>query len=360
MIPDLVKLMTVMFSMRRWNNRPTLEYNSEASNSGFVLHTAHLLGMMEKYKGNRVDMSKILVRCTLKDMPKCIISDISLSTKRSIQTLSPETWDKLYKSSVDEVIKYVPDRLKMEFKDAMMSSRDESIEGKIVNAADIYAAYAEAEINNRLFPEYFKVPLESIEEKMREIKLDSFKLLIENDRLKSYLSQIRTLMYAIRWNQHPRTVQTTVAGHTFFVVFVSYLMARESDNVNILNVLERSLFHDVPEALTGDIISPTKRRVEGFEKVVEDVESKMVHELLLPLLPESIADHCAPLMLRPFDDSPEGRITKASDLISSLTECKMEIDNGMQVEFFKKGYESIKAQLDGMNLDVIRNVLIQV
>ncbi len=357
MIKDLIDLVKVMFSMRRWNNKPTFDSVSEASNSGFVLHIAHLLAMLEIDHGNEIDMEKLISRVLLKDMPKCIISDISLSTKRMIQSLSPSAWDKLYKNSIEEVIKYVPDRFKDQFKDAMMNSRDESIEGKIINAADLYAAFREAEINLRFFPEYFKEPFESIKESMEHIELESFKILLKSDELRDYLSQIRTLIYAIRWNQHPRTVQTTVAGHTFFVTFVAYLMAKEMDDVDVLNTIERAIFHDVPEALTGDIISPTKRRVEGFEAVVEEVESKMVQKMLLPLLPDRVAKYYAPLMLRPFDGGIEGKIARASDLIGSLIECQMEIENGMQINFFNRGYESLKKQLKSMNLKIVDEVM---
>lgn len=357
MIRDLVDLSTVMFSMRRWNNKPTFDSISEASNSGFVLHVAHLLGMMETVKGNDVDMKKVITRIILKDMPKCIISDISLSTKSTIQSLSPSAWDRMYKSSIEEVMKNVPDYLKNQFEDAMINSRDDSLEGKIVNAADLYAAFMEAEINMRFFPEYFKEPFETITKNMNEIDIESFKYILQSENMKTYLSQIRTLIFSIRWNQHPRTVPTTVSGHTFFVTFIAYLISTRIEEADVLNVLEKAIFHDVPEALTGDIISPTKRRVEGFEAAVEEVESKMVREILLPLLPDTIANYYVPLMLKPFEGGIEGKIAKASDVMGSLIECKMEIKNGMNTSFFKYGYESLKAQLESMNLPIVNELM---
>ncbi len=357
MISDLIYLMVRMFSMRRWNNKPTVEQNSEASNSGFILHTAHLLGMLEELNGEQVDFKKLLTRAALKDMPKCILSDISLETKRTIQRLAPDLWMEVYKGAVEDVIKTVPDEWKEKFEEAIINSRDDSLEGKILEAADTYAAYVEAEINSRLFEEYFSDIRDSIKDKMEKIDLHSLKTLLSNKNLKKYLTYVRGLMHAVRWNQHSRTVSTTVAGHTLFVVFVSYLLSIEDGSVDTLNVVERALFHDVPEALTGDIISPTKRRVEGFEEVVENVESKMVHEDLLPLLPKKIADYYAPLMLDPFGGGKEGRITRAADLIGSLIECKIELDNGVRASVFEKGYVNIKKQLLTMNLDVVRNLM---
>ena len=353
MISELVYLMTRMFSMRRWNNKPTVEHNSEASNSGFILHVAHLLAMIEILDGKSVDLKKLLVRGTLKDMPKCILSDISLETKRIIKSMDPDLWQKVYMSSVDEVLASVPDDWKQMFQDAMVNSRDDSLEGKILEAADLYAAYIEAEINSRLFGEYFSVIRDSIESKLKSMQLHSLKVLLDNLKMREYLTRVRSLLHAVRWNQHVRTVQTTVAGHTLFVVFVALLIALKSDTCDVLNVMERALFHDVPEALTGDIISPTKRRVKGFEDVIENVESKMVHEVLLPLLPDEIAEHYAPLMLNPFGGGIEGKITRAGDLVGSMIECKMEMDNGVKAAVFEQGYNEIKKQLIGMKIHAL-------
>ena len=357
MISDLIYLMTKMFSMRRWNNKPTVEQNSEASNSGFVLHIAHLLGMLERLNGEDVDFTKLLVRGVLKDMPKCILSDISLETKRAIQKLSPDLWMEVYHGAVNDVIESVPPKWRDNFKDAMINSRDNSLEGKILDAADLYAAYVEAEVNSRLFAEYFSGIRGSIKKKLENVKLYSFKMLFNSVDMKNYLVYVRTLMHAIRWNQHSRTVPTTVAGHTLFVVFVAYLLTLEDGRPSTLNVMERALFHDVPEALTGDIISPTKRRVEGFEKVIEKVESKMVHDILLPLLPSEISSYYTPLMLEPFGGGLEGKITRAADLTGSLIECKIEMDNGVKASVFEHGYQEIKKQLLLMKIDAVRDLI---
>jgi len=356
-ISELIYLMTRMFSMRRWNNKPTVEYSSEASNSGFVLHIAYLLAMIESLDGKAVDFQKLLVRGALKDMPKCILSDISLETKRAIKMLAPNLWQEVYMSSVNEVLKNVPQEWSKTFRDAMINSRDDSIEGKILEAADLYAAYVEAEINSRLFWEYFSDIRDNIEGKLKNVKLYSLKVLLSDLNMREYLTRVRSLLHAIRWNQHARTVQTTVAGHTLFVVFVAYLLALKDGRSDVLNIMERALFHDVPEALTGDIISPTKRRVEGFENVIESVESKMVHEVLLPLLPKMIAEHCAPLMLKPFDGGVEGKITRAADLIGSMIECKMELDNGVKASIFERGYVEIKKQLMAMKLGAVDELI---
>ena len=48
-----------------------------------------------------------------------------------------------------------------------------------------------------------------------------------------------------------------------------------------------SLFHDLPEILTKDIISPVKSSVEGLEDIIKEFEKKQVENRILPLLPET-------------------------------------------------------------------------
>jgi putative hydrolase of HD superfamily len=47
-----------------------------------------------------------------------------------------------------------------------------------------------------------------------------------------------------------------------------------------------SLFHDLPEILTKDIIKPVKSSIAGFEDIIKDYEKKQVNERILPLIPK--------------------------------------------------------------------------
>ncbi len=47
------------------------------------------------------------------------------------------------------------------------------------------------------------------------------------------------------------------------------------------------LFHDLPEVLTKDIISPVKGSVEGLEDIIKEYEENQMKTRLLPLLPVS-------------------------------------------------------------------------
>ncbi len=84
------------------------------------------------------------------------------------------------------------------------------------------------------------------------------------------------------WMQRgiPPAVAETVAAHTFEVAVLAHLLATELERVgapiDVRRVLELALYHDVPEAVEGDIVKWVKDRLphevaEGVEREAADV-----------------------------------------------------------------------------------------
>ena len=46
----------------------------------------------------------------------------------------------------------------------------------------------------------------------------------------------------------------------------------------IVNDFLCGLFHDLPEVLTRDIISPIKRSIQGLDDLIKDIEKRQVAE----------------------------------------------------------------------------------
>lgn len=354
MISELINLSLNLFSIRRWNTRPLVEVDSEASNSGFSMHIAALLSFLEE----GADISVIISRMILKDLPKCILSDISLETKRFIKRESPELWKKTFCSAVEELLLLVPGEWGEEFEQNILNAKDDSMEGRIIEFSDLYSAYIECEINNRIFPEYFKETLSELEKEIDKFSgLKSAQILLNDINLKKYLLQIRSLVHAIRWNQFSRNVQTSVAGHTFFVTFISFILVKIADSYygntyDKENILLKALFHDVAESITGDIISPTKKRIPGFEKIISDVESKMIESQLLKNVDYEFKKDIREFSLYPFEGR-NGRLVKAADLFGSLFECRIEMKTGNSHPGFPKAYDSILSELKKMNIEEV-------
>ena len=97
--------------------------------------------------------------------------------------------------------------------------------------------------------------------------------------------QSMKLRFQVRWNQTPRVPPTTVLGHSFYVAALTLLMCYDL-NINKerrYNNFFSALFHDLPEAVTRDIISPVKQATDHLPAVVKEIEERIVKDELLPL-----------------------------------------------------------------------------
>ena len=100
--------------------------------------------------------------------------------------------------------------------------------------------------------------------------------------------KIEQLRFQTRWNQTPRVPQTSVLGHCFFVAIMTLLLGRESNpqmcEKRVINNFFSALFHDLPEAVTRDIISPVKQATDDLPNIVKKIENEIVNKELVPLM----------------------------------------------------------------------------
>jgi putative hydrolase of HD superfamily len=133
-----------------------------------------------------------------------------------------------------------------------------------------------------------------------------------------FVNLLGQLRFQKRWSRTPRVPQTSVLGHMLFVALLAYSvsleagLSRERAAMNFLG----GLFHDLPEVLTRDIISPVKRAVEGLDDLVKECEREMMEETVLPLLPKEAAARVRFLTEREFEDrlfAPSGIVSFRND-----------------------------------------------
>lgn len=102
------------------------------------------------------------------------------------------------------------------------------------------------------------------------------------------------------------------------------------------------LFHDIPEAITGDIVAPTKQAIAGFEELLMTVEKELVDKYLLGYIRKYAFSHeYEQLMLDPWSQ-PDGKLVKLADYFAALFEAKMEASVDTE---FDKVYKKIKKHL---------------
>lgn len=132
------------------------------------------------------------------------------------------------------------------------------------------------------------------------------------------------LRFQIRWAQLPRVPATSVLGHLLVVAALSYFAALEegASSRRLRNAFFGGLFHDLPEVLTRDIISPVKRSVGGLEDLIKEYEREAMETRLLPLLPMGWREEIRYLTEDEF--SNRARNTTTEDTITGLKPEEMD------------------------------------
>lgn len=284
----------------------------------------------------------------------------------------PSEAEKINQWIFDQYIPLIPDKNFLEnFSDYLFKQPEKNdLTRQVLRAAHKYATVREFEIlrivneAERLgkIEEYLKDDmaefneLEGLQDFLNKGK--SYKLIIELERLR----------FQERWNQTPRVPKTSVLGHSFFVAMITLLISKS------LNFPEYrqynnffALFHDLPEAVTRDIISPVKRATGYFPEAIKQIEDLVMGENLFPLMdcfyiPEVmhyLADefenkalvngktivcdfnalqtqYCTP-EFKPID----GKLVRVADHISAFIEADRSIAYGISSEHLIRGRESL-------------------
>ncbi len=94
------------------------------------------------------------------------------------------------------------------------------------------------------------------------------------------------LRFQKRWSQTPRIPESSVLGHMFLVACYAYFfsLALGACPARRQNNFFAGLFHDLPELLTRDIISPVKKSVQHLADLIREYEElELERRVLAPL-----------------------------------------------------------------------------
>ena len=117
-------------------------------------------------------------------------------------------------------------------------------------------------------------------------------ILTESSALARLANLCGQLRFQIRWTQAPRIPATSVLGHMFIVAAFSYFFSLSVDacTARANNNFFCGLFHDLPELLTRDIISPVKQSVDSLPRIIKQYEeAELERRIFKPLRQEGFA-----------------------------------------------------------------------
>lgn len=366
------------FSIERWNDlvRPFDLIEMDKSAEKMVL--VYIIGKFEEQRGKTIDWEWLIYASFFELLRKIALCDIKAPVQRMIRKQYPEEYNKLNQWVLEQYHGLISDEWLIEkFKKYIeeTSSNDKTtLEMRIFRAAHKFSTMREFEM---IAPVNERSRLLAIERELNEdigeyLDLRGLQLLVTKQRPYDFLLVIEKLRFQTRWNQTPRVPKTSVLGHSFFVAVLTLLLSRDSGvemcKERLFNNYFSALFHDLPEAVTRDIISPVKQATSGLPSIVKDIEDTIVKNELLPLMEDFYADELlyftsdefenrirfADIDIRhvSFDDlnekfnkgqySPvDGRLVRVSDHIAAFLEADSSINYGITSKHLRDGRRNL-------------------
>ena len=350
MIWTLLKLMfSKWLSIKRWNNFPRVEDITPLDNAGFVIHIALFMAHLEEENWKKVDKEYVIKKIIFDLFKALVLSDINSWTRDYLLKIDKKVMDELDKKVLDflcdfEGWDFVKDDIRK-----VSEETTKSYENDIIFAAKKFAWHQECVVNAKVFSYAYDVALDEINTYFDENKKKIYSLeqILKNDNYRTYLSHIRRLSHAMRWAWRKRNYDISVMSHLVIVTFLSYILwnieNKNGWNYNIYELMMKSIYHDIPEAITWDIITPIKNATAWFREALEKVEEKMMDDYFFLYVTKKYKQEISEYMLDPFS-SKTGEVAKHADIISALLEARIERDTWNSE--FNDIYRDIKSRVN--------------
>jgi putative hydrolases of HD superfamily len=290
---DLLQELFRGFHIQRWNDRIRPMELQEMDKHAHKMIIAYCLGKYEEEKGKSVNWDEIirggiyelLRRITISDIKSPIYNKIR-KNKSVFERLNHYVFNQLETKISDKKIKGEVESYL--FDDKYLSERS----SRILEASHIYASYWEFRIIKQSNPQTYqtiRIETELLNTIDSYIDLEGITKLTQMHTISNFIDLFGHLRFQIRWAQLPRIPRTSVLGHSLMVACTAYSFARDNDacKKRLYNDFFGGLFHDLPEAVTRDIISPVKSSSKEFEILLKDIEKDLAEKEIFPLVEKS-------------------------------------------------------------------------
>ncbi|WP_281650630.1 HD domain-containing protein [Helicobacter bilis] len=277
-------------SIRRWNDKAVPLDFVELDKQAHKVILAYIFAKYEENEGRSINYTKLIRQFLFEFFERIVLTDIK-----------PPVFHKLKSAHGKELAAFVAQSLANELQgfdffhsmQSYLAEKNDDLETKILQAAHFYASKWEFDIIYHFNPKLYDIEnIKAIIDSQTEgfYDLVGMKNLYLYQDIKELVGMFAELRFQKRWSQTPRIPQTSVLGHMLMVAICAYLL---SVNLNVcekmqINHFFGGLFHDLPEVLTRDIISPIKRSVKGLDSFIKGIEKEEMEAKILSKLPHFI------------------------------------------------------------------------
>lgn len=360
-------------NMQRWNDKIRPVDLRELDKQAHKMIIAYFLGKFEE-QNRAFDWLEVIEGGLFEFLHRLVITD-----------LKPQIFDRIKgdRTKYEQLNEWVFGRLKPildplgePFNDrfrAYFKNTDDTLSKRILSAAHLYATRWEFNIIERANPDGYEIPeiratLQRQQEKYYD--LVGIQQLALFGQYRNFLDLCGQLRFQLRWGHINMVPRTSVLGHMLTVAILSYLFSLQLQacRKRRINNYLTGLFHDLPEVLTRDIISPVKRSIAGLDEMIKVYEKEQMEKEVYSLLPtdwhEEIRmfteDEFSTIITKQgkvirtdsekitgdFNEDQynprDGEMVKATDDLAALAEACRALDNGIRSSDLQESRTSIK------------------
>lgn len=382
---ELIKLLFNAAHIQRWNDHARAHNFTELDKQSHKMAIAYVLARHEEDAGKQIDWLKIIEGGIFEFLHRIVLTDIKPPVFYILQAKYKDKLNDWVMEQLQPVLQDMPNGFDKRFEEYLKVDNEQCLEKEVLQAAHYLATRWEFkfiyDLNKQLCGiEETKAGLDSDIEKY--YGLESVRRLVLYKKESDFIDLVGQLRFQKRWAQIPRVPETSVQGHMLIVAVLSYLFSTKDLKAcprRVINNFYAGLFHDLPEVLTRDIISPIKRSIKGLDEIIKDMESEFMNKKIYPLLPTKwhrdikyytedefktkIENESGKVVfisseqIKDFNEDKynplDGEMLKFCDNLSAMLEVVVSKQHGITSTTLENSLNSLRANFKGKNISGI-------
>jgi putative hydrolase of HD superfamily len=366
---DLILRIFSAANILRWNDHIRPFDFFELDKQAHKMIIAYIVAKFEEEDGKTVDWVKLIEYGIFEFFQRIMLTDLKPEVFREIMSKKEKELNRWVIENLNNDLSVLKGEFGKRCSEYLLELDYAAHEKRILSAAHCLSTKWEFGI---IYP--WNSMIYGIEKTKKEIEksiaafddLSGIKKLVINKKYYGFLDLCGQLRFQQRWAQAFRIPKTTVLGHMLTVAIFAYLLSMEinASDRRRCNNFYSSLFHDLPEILTKDIIRPVKSSIVGLEDIIKHYEKKQVVGKILPLIPPEwhfemqyfIEDEFSDKIIEngkvkkvdnaaDFNDNKynavDGTLTEICDKLCAYIEASMALEYGIKSSILIKSKQAL-------------------
>ena len=344
-------------NMHRWNDHLCPVELTELDKQAHKAAIAWMLAKYEESEGNGIDWRRLIENTMFSFIQRSVLTDLKPQVYYRMVSEKREQVNSFVISQFDSMVPSCDPGFRDRLITYLESNKD-SREDAVIRAAHYLATRWEFNLiydSNRSIYGIDDTRREIDEQIYQHVDLRGVREIMgKTSNAFDFIDIIGQLRFQQRWARTPRIPRTTVLGHSLMVSNTMYLhdLDAGADDNQVYNDYYTGLFHDLPEVLTKDVITPIKVNVDGLAELLEEYEHDMVESTIMPMLLPEWHDEFRFMVFDPFTDvvhpqygTRSGSDLKACDLLAAYMEAYISGCYGISSRTLEDGAADIRSKL---------------